>query len=1271
MKKASHFKSYRDWITGGALICGLIVTLVLNTSSSMFAQDSVAAAPNSIAAFDTPTNSSPVAMSQDKSLIWSVNPDDGSVSVLGDLDGTPHMLKKISGVGREPQGVALDTGNHAYVVSPPDNGVTVIEITSANVNSFNAVVEKKLTTGAEPWNIVASPDGKRVFVANSGQDTITVIRTDTRTVVGNVELNNSICNVGDQNRHFQPRGLAVTLDNSRLYVTRFLSFTKPGGTQAVDEGKEGVVCQLNIPVDLATLPTVANVVKLAAQDTGFKIDKNKDNIADPTFAYPNQLQSVVIRDNQAYLPNIAASTTGPLKFNVDTQAFVNVIDNAASGSPADSPTKSINMHLGARVPEAGKKKLFFANPWAIAFTNQSGAGKAYAVSAGSDLLVKLEVDATGDLNFTGGVSTTRYIDLNDPATVETAGANGGKNPLGLVIRANKAFVMNYVSRNVSVVNLDTDKVETVIKTTDLPTANTFDEQLLVGKEQFFSSRGHYDRPPGTTVSTDERLSSEGWQNCASCHFAGLTDGNVWDFTTGPRKSVPLNATWSPHNPNDQRLLNYSAIFDEVQDFEINARNVSGPGPLTAQQKPAVACAFLPAPAAPNTVGTTPTFDPNHGLIFGDDGNINNAPCTVVGFAKPNAGRPQVTVTLPGSNKAWPALDSLKEWVRFSIRTPEGVLTTDQLTAGNGNATGGLDANTVKQGRKLFFQAGCQKCHGGTKWTISNKDFVAPPAAADINTEAPVTSTIGAQYLNRFLSDIGSFNLNVAGASNTLIGQPEIGGVEKTDVGLGALGKDVNGDGKGNGYNIPALLGIWALPPYYHNGACETLNCVLTNVKHRTSGLRQGQSDPFTDPNKQAAIVTWLKTLDADTPFPLNLIVNQHDIFIDPPTVFKGSQVVVGANISLFGTKADLADLITDLGLPGLTVRVALDPSDSAASVDLTIPASAFNQDFGQAVITTTWKIPANPSSTFGKITVTVDPDDKLTEDKESDNSASRQVRLRNQPSDNTPPKVDGVFITDDGDPFNENDAITQSKNVRVKIKASDATGSNGAAPSGVDQFCIVRYYYDNVARRWIETACQFAPLPALSGDGFIVNTDLPDVPGTAYAFVWVKDKAGNISRRPGFDFISFVPSTAIDLNRNDVRIFRIPLPAGQNLKLTFTPAFGDVDVSVFDDFTNPNATRIDVSANNGTTPESVIIPGSGTSGKYQIEVRAVVNSRFTISVTPVADADVAAASAAAPSQANAEPTQPTVAGPPAQQAAIEDDSEQNTTQGIFLPLVRK
>ena len=59
--------------------------------------------------------------------------------------------------------------------------MTVIRIVNASPKKFRAKRDTgfgprgSIITGAEPWNIVVSPDGRRVFVANSGQDTITVI----------------------------------------------------------------------------------------------------------------------------------------------------------------------------------------------------------------------------------------------------------------------------------------------------------------------------------------------------------------------------------------------------------------------------------------------------------------------------------------------------------------------------------------------------------------------------------------------------------------------------------------------------------------------------------------------------------------------------------------------------------------------------------------------------------------------------------------------------------------------------------------------------------------------------------------------------------------------------------------------------------------------------------------------------------------------------------------------------------------------------------------
>jgi YVTN family beta-propeller protein len=824
-----------------------------------------------------PAYSSPIALSADNKLVWSVNPADNSVSVI--RTDTNQLITNIK-VGLEPQAVALSpNGNFAYVADAAGNDVTVVRIVNSDPNAFQAYGYRYITTGAEPWNIVVSPDGKYVFVANSAQDTITVIDAKSWVIVTNVNLDNSICNDPDHNRHFQPRGLAVTQDSTKLYVTRFLSFTQASGVQGVDTGKEGLVCRLDI--NSGFQPAAA--IRLAPRITGFQFPGlNQD-----TLAFPNQLQSIVIRSNQAYLPNIAASPSDPLRFNVDTQAFLNIIDGVNDNTQADASLSKFflggsntgpNLHLGAQVPEAGKKTLFFANPWGIAFTTQSGPGTAYVVAAASDLLVKVNVAGDGTISFTGGPKTTRYIDLNDPNNSATSGANAGKNPQGIVINdaGTTAYVANFVSRNVSVVDLTTDSVKTVVKTTNLPSPGSRGEVTLVGAEMFFSSRGHFDQPAGTTISSvSERLAQVGWQACSSCHFKGLTDGVVWTFNTGPRKSVPLNGTFDPQDRNEasseQRLLNYSAIFDEVHDFDLNIRNVSGPGALKTAQP----CSD-PPPAMS-------TFDPNHGLLLGDT-NAQLAPCTIVAFTKPNGPvdgvtRNEITVTLPGSTVPIKALSALNEWVRVAIRTPNSPLTDAQIP-------GGVPMADVIAGRNLFAKADCASCHGGNQWTSSIKDFASPPAPTDIFCEtstgagtppgcqkaAVIGNPVNAQYLDRFLRDINSFGLNVAGSGNSIPGQPIIGAVEKaTRVVVNgvlqaapqdALGKDYNNDGHGNGFSPPSLLGIYALPPYYHNGACETLACVLADVNHRT--VDGTLPDVLANPNDQAKVVKFLEEIDNNT-----------------------------------------------------------------------------------------------------------------------------------------------------------------------------------------------------------------------------------------------------------------------------------------------------------------------------------------------------------------------------------------------------------------------
>jgi cytochrome c peroxidase len=432
---------------------------------------------------------------------------------------------------------------------------------------------------------------------------------------------------------------------------------------------------------------------LSAHDTGFAADRTKfgGTETDPTFAYPNQLQAIVLKNGRGYLPNVAASPEGPVKFNVDTQAFLSVFDVAAKSELAGG---TINLQAAVKA-QTFKPKLFLANPWAIAFKHGSNDG--YVVSAASDVLAKISLDDNG----VPSVATAPA----DGDTTRVALIDVGKNPRGIVINNadTRAYVMNYISKDVSVVDLTAspEKEMTRLQSANLPAAGSDGAKFLLGNELFNSSRGHFDE------GAAERMSSEGWQACSSCHPDGLSDGVVWAFAAGPRRTIPLNGTFSPKNPTgDQRVLNYSGIFDELEDFELNIRGVSG----------------------------------GKGLIVLNGGTDQDP--NVKAFDPPNAARNQLHVN------GIPAWDALVAWTQSRIVSPVSPYR-------------GVDPNSdlgkqIALGRQLFTQANCQACHSGPKWSTAQVDFARVSPFPE--TLAPgVAPEPALGQLGRFLHQVGTFD----------------------------------------------------------------------------------------------------------------------------------------------------------------------------------------------------------------------------------------------------------------------------------------------------------------------------------------------------------------------------------------------------------------------------------------------------------------------------------------------------------------------------------
>jgi YVTN family beta-propeller protein len=609
-----------------------------------------------------PTSSSPIAVSPNDQFVWVVNPDNDSVSVLEVAADSNQKVAEIK-VGDEPNGVAIHpNGQAVYVANTVSGTVSVI-------NPASRQIVRTILAGTEPYALALTPNGTKLYVANARSNDVSVIDTASNLVV------RTITGIAE------PRAIAITSDgdaddsDEKVYVTQFNAVDRPGVLIGADDYKEGRVDVIAVGTDRIT----KEIVLAPLADTGFrskgsslacKLKGAADptctvNAADNSFttgAFPNSLNAVAIKGNRAYLPNNAASADGPVRFNVNVQAFLNVIDTVAD---AEAAAQTINMNRGINFEPASEKKLFLGMPWHIAFEPKSNEGWVVAMAA--NILVKVTLDEAG------APSINAPKQAGDPGAIVRV--ETGQKPVGIAINSTgtRGYVANEVSRDVTIVNLDTAAVLATVRSADLPAPGTLDAAVQYGKGIFFSS-GKVNLPTlGPTIPVG-RLSSEGWSGCVSCHAFGLTDQVVWLFGAGPRRSVPLHATFNPHNRADQKILNYSAIFDEVQDFENNIRGTSGGlGLITLAD------------------GTTP------------DPALN-------AFPLPNEGRNA-------------SLDALKTFIQHGIRTPVSpARRVVPFTA---------EARELALGRVLFASAGCVSCHGGGGWSVARRDYAPPPLASDI------------------------------------------------------------------------------------------------------------------------------------------------------------------------------------------------------------------------------------------------------------------------------------------------------------------------------------------------------------------------------------------------------------------------------------------------------------------------------------------------------------------------------------------------------------
>jgi YVTN family beta-propeller protein len=760
-----------------SVACGLIVVGTLVSCNS--GTGGGGGGGNQGAILKRPSKSGAIAITGDDKYVIQVNPENDSVTTF--RVSTNEKVAEIP-VGKEPFSVVIAPDDQTAFVANREDG-TVMKL--SGINSSSPSVVATVSVGSEPTGIAMAPCGGRVFVTEFAESRVSVWSADDLKFLYSKPVKN-------------PRALAITNDgdtdcnDEQVVVTEF--YGRNTGEEAKDDSRTGVVRILRI----ADLGDTATVLFPPVAPGAF---------GTTALTGPNQLSSVNIIGNKFYVTATGASPDGVPKFNENVFPLVLV------GDVAGNKLGTISLADAIKTQVTVAPKNFIADMLDVAFVGNIG----YFLGRGADAIQRATFTSDSSVTLGSGAVGVQQIDLLGQKC---------QNPIGVVTPHNvgvspKMFVNCWVSRNTAVVDLDQQKAITAVAATNAPVG--LEATVNKGRRFYFTGRG--------------RWSNEAWSSCASCHPDGLSDNITWRFPSGPRQATSMDSTFS-HGPGAQkeRILNWSAIFDELHDFERNTRAVSG------------------------GKGAVTTGAPCLGDLSGETAiGLNPADAADPNGLKVNLGIPVKEIqdnTAGNCVKDW---DEIDEFVK-TIRPPKAKRFTDTAS--------------VSRGRKLFTDGKCQNCHGGAGWTVSRRFYT--PAAATNTALAALDVTIFPGHTKMIQPEQGVAGVVAPGVVPAQVacvlrvvnsfGVP--GNVPLTTSLEQKQGNSGIGQGSVSGYNVPGLYGLAVGAPYLHHGQAKTLEDLFGDPKwlpHLQAGGAVFNNGAVLSGQNLDDLVNFLTSIDANTP----------------------------------------------------------------------------------------------------------------------------------------------------------------------------------------------------------------------------------------------------------------------------------------------------------------------------------------------------------------------------------------------------------------------
>ena len=245
-------------------------------------------------------------------------------SVSAYLSSTYLENQASIGVGTKPSGVVVSPdGQRLYVANTGSGTVSVIDTaTGRRIDASPSIFSTDIKVGSSPSGLALSPDGNRLYVANTGSGTVSVITTDTYKLI---DTNTGASGIQSISVGSSPSALTLTPDGKRLYVanssdntvsvidtsTNRLIDTNPNvtGTQSIAVGSSPSALASGPDGRLYVANTGSNTVSVI--NTSYSVTN--------TIAVGSQPASVALgADGRLYVANTGSSTVSVIDTATNT-----------------------------------------------------------------------------------------------------------------------------------------------------------------------------------------------------------------------------------------------------------------------------------------------------------------------------------------------------------------------------------------------------------------------------------------------------------------------------------------------------------------------------------------------------------------------------------------------------------------------------------------------------------------------------------------------------------------------------------------------------------------------------------------------------------------------------------------------------------------------------------------------------------------------------------------------------------------------------------------